>query len=245
MLVSPEEWGLALSRYLHLNPVRVSRLGLGKSQRQTQRQGLSARPEAEPVRERIRLLREFGWSSYRAYIGLEPAADWLECDRVLRLGGGKASQRAEWYREYVESAVREGLSESPWEELQEQVLLGGESFVEQIRGEVKGDDREQRAARRLASPRPGLEAVIRCVEQVRQEKWDLFRDRHGDRGRDPVLYLGRRVSGLTLNELARGAGMNEYATVAMAIKRYAACLQDNTTEQRRLKRALNLLKFKM
>ena len=134
-----------------------------------------------------------------------------------------------------------GLSESPWEELQEQVLLGGKSFVEQVRG----DDREQRAARRLASPRPGLEAVIRCVEQVRQEKWDLFRDRHGDRGRDLVLYLGRRVSGLTLNELARGAGMNEYATVAMAIKRYAACLQDNTTEQRRLKRALKLLKFKM
>ena len=60
-----------------------------------------------------------------------------------------------------------------------------------------------------------------------------------------MLYLGRRVSGLTLNELARGAGMNEYATVAMAIKRYAACLQDNVTEQRRLKRALKLLKFKM
>ena len=58
VLVSPEEWGLALSRYLHLNPVRVSRLGLGKSQRQTQRQGLNARPEAEPVRERIGLLRE-------------------------------------------------------------------------------------------------------------------------------------------------------------------------------------------
>ena len=121
----------------------------------------------------------------------------------MRLGGGKKSQRAEWYREYVESAVREGLSESPWEELQEQVLLGGESFVEQVRGEVRGDDREQRAARRLASPRPALEAVIGCVEQVRKEKWELFRDRHGDRGRDLVLYLGRRVSGLTLNELAR------------------------------------------
>jgi putative transposase len=245
VLVSREEWGLALSRYLHLNPVRVSRLGLGKGQRQAQREGLSARPEMEQVRERLRVLREYGWSSYRAYIGLKPAADWLDCDRVLKLGGGKQSQRAERYRDYVESAVREGLPESPWEGLHEQVLLGGISFVEQVRGAVQGDDRERRGARRLASPRPGLEAVIRSVEQVRQEKWEQFRDRRGDRGRDLVLYLGRRVSGLTLNELARGAGMNHYATVAMAIKRYAACLQKDATEQKRLQRALKVLKFEM
>ena len=43
----------------------------------------------------------------------------------------------------------------------------------------------------------------------------------------------------------RGADMNEYATVAMAIKRYAVCLQDDVTEQERLKRALRMLKFKM
>ena len=54
--------------------------------------------------------------------------------------------------------------------------------------------------------------------------------------------MGRRVSGLTLSELARSVGMNEYATVAMAIKRYAACLPDNATEQERLKRALRMLK---
>jgi hypothetical protein len=37
--VSPEEWGLALSRYVHLNPVRVGRLGLNKSQQQRMRTG--------------------------------------------------------------------------------------------------------------------------------------------------------------------------------------------------------------
>jgi REP element-mobilizing transposase RayT len=33
VIVDPEEWGLALSRYVHLNPVRIRRLGLGKSDR--------------------------------------------------------------------------------------------------------------------------------------------------------------------------------------------------------------------
>src|SRR4030095_14295212 len=37
--VSPEEWGLALSRYVHLNPVRMTRLGLSKAVRQSQRAG--------------------------------------------------------------------------------------------------------------------------------------------------------------------------------------------------------------
>ena len=37
VIVNPEEWGLELSRYVHLNPVRVAKLGLGKSDRQARR----------------------------------------------------------------------------------------------------------------------------------------------------------------------------------------------------------------
>src|SRR5881394_3727645 len=84
----------------------------------------------------------------------------------------------------------------PWEVLQEQVVLGGAEFLAGLRKHVRGDAQEQRAARRLAEARPRLEAVIAAVERVKGEKWDEFRDRHGDRGRDMVLYLGRRVCGL-------------------------------------------------
>jgi hypothetical protein len=41
------------------------------------------------------------------------------------LGGGRKGQERRHYREYVEAAVREGLAKSPWEELREQVVLGG------------------------------------------------------------------------------------------------------------------------
>lgn len=93
--------------------------------------------------------------------------------------------------------------------------------MEQVLAEVKGDDLEQRGARRPNSPRPGLEEVISCVECLRREKWEHFRDRHGDRGQDLVLYSGRRVSGLTLNELARGAGMKEYGRQSSDVPRSA------------------------
>jgi REP element-mobilizing transposase RayT len=105
--VSPEEWALELSRYVHLNPVRIQTLGLSKTDRQVQRAGLSPAPDAAQARERIALLRRYRWSSYRPYIGLERPPQWLECRTVLGLGGGGygAGQRR-WYRDYVERAVR-------------------------------------------------------------------------------------------------------------------------------------------
>lgn len=176
-----------------------------------------------------------------AYIGLEPGPDWLETERVLRLGGGRKGERAEHYREYVEEAVREGLEASPWGELKEQAVLGGERFLEKVRSQVAGDEREQRGARR----RPGLEEVIRCVERVWGEKWEEFQDRHGDRGRDLVLYVGRRVCGLKLLELTQAAGVREYATVVMAVKRYAGHLRSDPGAQRDLRRVMKMLQFKM
>jgi len=40
-----------------------------------------------------------------------------------------------------------------------------------------------------------------------------------------VLYLGRKACGLKLNELAEAAELKEYASVAMAVKRYGAHLK--------------------
>jgi hypothetical protein len=52
-----------LARYVHLNPVRLARLGLGKPARAASRAGVTAKPTPELVAERLRTLREFRWSS--------------------------------------------------------------------------------------------------------------------------------------------------------------------------------------
>jgi hypothetical protein len=85
-------------------------------------------------------------------------------------------------------------------------VLGGERFLEQLRELVAGDVREQRAVGRLGPARPELAMMIACVEKERREKWERFRERHGDRGRDLVLNLGRRVCGLKLDGLVRSVG---------------------------------------
>jgi REP element-mobilizing transposase RayT len=224
VIVQEREWGLGVSRYIHLNPVRTGKLGLNKSQQQRIRAGAAGKPEGALVRERIAKLRGYRWSSYRSYIGAVRAPEWLECGSVLRLGGGRLEEQRRNYRNYVEGAVREGVEKSPWEELKEQVVLGSQEFVAGLRKHLAGDEREQRGVRRLRDQRPDVSEVVRCVEEAKGEKWEAFRDRHGDGGRDMVLYLGRQLCGAKLNDLARLAGLKEYAAVAMAIKRFMARL---------------------
>ena len=243
--VSPEEWALALSRYVHLNPVRVQMLSLSKTDQSTQQVGLSPAPNAVQVRERIARLRRYRWSSYRAYIGLERAPEWLECSTVLGLGGGAQARQRRQYRDYVETAVREGLEKSPWESVQEQVVLGGATFLAGLRKYVGGDEQEQRGARRLLVERPPFEAVIAAVEKVKRRKWADFRDQYGDTGRDMALYLGRRLCGLKLAELAEVVGLRNYGVVATNTKRYERRLAQDRAEKARMKQVLELLNCEM
>ena len=229
IVVESEAWGLELSRYLHLNPVRVRRLGLDKAARQRDEVGLGERPDPAQVKERVEKLRDYRWTSYRAYLGLVPAPQWLTVDGLLRQGlRGKSGDGAEAYRSYVESAIREGLAESPWEKLTAQTLLGSARFVRKMREGLTANPREQTGVRKLAE-RPGLAPVILAVETVKGERWEDFRDRYGDSGRDLVLYLGRRHSGLKLRELGQAAGSLDYMAVSLALHRFGRRLRQDAT----------------
>lgn len=238
VVVSPEEWALALSRYIHLNPVRIGRLALGKGEQKRNRAGLAPAPNAEVVRERIAVLRGYRWSSYRAYAGIATKPQWLECGHVLALGGGSSKEQRRNYREYVEATAREGLEKSPWEQLLEQGVLGGRQFLRQLRGAASsGSGRQQPAA----ADRPDWARVLACVEKIKGDKWEAFCNRHGDSGRELALYLGRQQCGLTLAELARAAGMQGDASVAMALNRYATRLSRDRAERQRLEQAQMLI----
>lgn len=68
VLIENSSWAYELSAYIHLNPLRVSGLGLDKRGRMLEGKGFRV-PTSEESRDRLRELREFRWSSYRAYAG--------------------------------------------------------------------------------------------------------------------------------------------------------------------------------
>ncbi|MCL4178364.1 MAG: hypothetical protein KJ072_11570 [Verrucomicrobia bacterium] len=61
--------------------------------------------------------------------------------------------------------------------------------------------------------------LVETPEAVHGGRWEEFRDRYGDWGRDVALYLGRQRGRLKLQELARLSGGVGYTTVAEAIRR--------------------------
>ena len=236
IILDPVSCGLMLSRYVHLNPVRLRRLGLDKKTQQTQRQGLSRAPDPALVRERIRILRAYRWSSYPAYIGAVPAPPWLHCERVLELlGSGKGERRAA-YREHVESAIREGLPERPWDNLVERVALGPAAFTRSLRQQWRGQPREVPGLKRLRGL-PSWDAAIEVVQELRGMRWRQFRDVYGDWGRDLALYLGQRRCGLRLKQLGQLAGGLDYSAVSVAIRRLEERARTEKSVRKLLERA--------
>ncbi len=106
---------------------------------------------------------------------------------------------------------------APWEQLQGQVILGEREFVASLEGELQGDRREQTSLRQLDA-RPAWAEIVKAVETVKQEKWEQFRHRRGDWGRDVALFLGRKHGGLKLRQLGELTNI-DYGSVSMALQR--------------------------
>jgi putative transposase len=246
VLFSAPASALELSRYVHLNPVRVGAFGLGKRERAARRAGAAWAPDPKQVGQRLERLRRYRWSSYRAYIGSGPAPRWLECGEIGRWPRGNQTERRERYRHYVEAAIREGLETTGvWAELKEGAILGSERFVQAVRDRLTGDRQEQRAAGRLQQEKLDWRGLIASVERAQGERWERLRERHGDSTRDMLLYLGQRRCGMKLKELAAESGLESYGAVAMAIKRYGNKLGRDAGEAARMKNMIQMLNVKM
>ncbi len=218
-LTDTDGWVAEVNRYIHLNPVRVEKLGLGKLGRAESSAGLRREPPArEVVSERLRRLREYRWSSCRAYLGLERAPEWLTVGAVRpRFGGRGEAEQTRNYRRALEELVREGREEAPWERAVGGVLLGASGFVERMRKLVVKPVREVPGSRALA-PRRNFGEWCAQLEAILGERWEEVAQRHGDPARDVLFLAARQFGGLSLAEIARNQGL-DYGSVANALHR--------------------------
>jgi hypothetical protein len=124
-LAQEGDYLLALSCYVHLNPVRGVSLGRGS-----------------PSERRTRL-RRFKWSSYLRYAGLSRGFPFVEDEMILsELGGPKRAERLRCRRFVGEGLVRE--IDNPFAAVQWQAVLGNETFVQKLRDRIKGLHKERR-----------------------------------------------------------------------------------------------------
>jgi putative transposase len=224
-----------VARYVHLNPVRVAALGLDHRQRAAARAGVISRPPPQIVSERLRVLRDFRWSSYRGYAGYCALLAWVWREPLARVCGGRTEpERRAALRNYTEQAVRQGGVERPWDRLVEGLVLGTEAFARRLRRQIRGHAREQAQLKGLVWP-VSWSQIVSALEQAKGESWAEFSGRYGDWGRDAALWLGRRQGRLSLGQLGSLAGDMDYAAVSHAVSRFGQRLQRNAALRRKMR----------
>ena len=170
IVVDKESHLLELCRYVVLNPVRA---------------------------KMVRGAGQWPWSSYRVTAGKGNVPDYLTVDWVLGQFSEKRREAQECYQEFVSEGM---ASESPWDALKGQILLGRETFVERHRSRLKETVKVKEIPRRQRyAARPRLEEIIKGSS------------------RDRSMYQAHVEYGYTLREISDQLDLH-YTTVSKIIK---------------------------
>jgi putative transposase len=209
IVVEADNYLLELSRYSHLNPVRVGGL---------QRAGMA---------ERVRYLKGYRWSSLGGYLDAGKKQSWIVYEDVLEYVGGSRKR----YGEFIEEGLRRGYA-TPWEELEGQVVLGGEGFWERLKGkwEKRGvNTKEQPSLRSLE--RIELQEILRKGAkyfQIGANELTGKRTGHRDK-RAMVMECMYRHGGVSQAEIGRYMGGMDYTAVSHERRRIRRKISESRT----------------
>lgn len=116
IVIDPDTHLSTVSRYIHLNPVRVKGM------------------ITKPVKEKLAYLKEYRWSSFAGYITKGKTVGFVDYEPVLIESGGLDTTGRKGYRE----AICADMVDRP--EIKKQIvgqcILGSEKFVKQIKEEI-------------------------------------------------------------------------------------------------------------
>jgi len=113
-VVEEDEYILKLSRYVHLNPVFISD-HLNKD-----------------LSERRKVLRNYRWSSYRSYIGLEERLDFVSYGPVLAMMGRGVKRQIRTYQRFVEAGTQDMDAAFIASKQRSRLCIGSEECLERV-----------------------------------------------------------------------------------------------------------------
>jgi hypothetical protein len=86
------------------------------------------------------------------------------------------------------------------------------------------------AARRIRG-RANWNELVGIAETMRGEGWEKWKERHGDWGRDALMYVATRHGRIRLSEVVKQTGM-KYQAAAQAVKRFGKSLAEDQERER-------------
>ena len=195
-LVEDESYFWALSRYIHLNPVRGKR-------------PLVMHP------------RDWNWSSYSGFCEKRKRHEWVDYERVFSAWqgemGGTQPERA--YRLFVESGI-DKPPKSPMADALEGWLLGSESFLARVKKLIEKPAKIDQVPKAKALQSFTVADVIDAVAShfgTTAKSYQVSRSMA--KGRDLAAWMAHRRTTATLRELAGCFGLSHPDSVSNLIRR--------------------------
>lgn len=233
ILVDADNYLLELSRYLHLNPVRLKRYF-----------------QLE-VKEKRKIIRTYPWSSYRGYVYLKHRQPFVIYSTVLEMVGGRDDREGrKGYADFVMGGILQDMNITFWQGVRGQAVLGSDDFVdwiyERFLAHRKVDRKEFPGLWELRKRPETIEEIAREVaREFEVEEASLYRRRGVNRVARSVLmelsclHLVRRMS---LAVIGRELGGVSVSALSQNRSRLAERMKDDRQLRQRfqkLERALS------
>lgn len=213
LLVDEDNYALALSSYIHLNPLRA---GLTKN------------------------LEEYTWSSLLDYLGKrKKELKKLDTQFILTQLHNNLTQSRAIYKSYI---LENLTMDFPVNDIYRGIALGDETFIKKIESKIKavGEKREIQTTKYQDSN--SSEEIIQKVSQAfNLNKGEVLKKQRGNLYRQITLYLVKRYSSLSLKEIGRIFDM-DYTAVSQAARRFEDKIRKDNKKRIMVNSVLELLK---
>jgi len=176
-LIESHKYLSEVSKYIHLNPVRINKYQNTK------------------IEEKRTILVNYKWSSFTFHIGLQKKPNFLDIKPALTSWGTSQTEKMKNYRNYVE----EGLfhdKDNPFKHAIRQHIIGSETFAEKITRErlLTKEIKDSREERELIHIRKSISpqfVIDRVAEYFKIDKIDKILKRKSchQTARKLAMYL--------------------------------------------------------
>ena len=193
ILVDSDSYLLELLRYIHRNPIEA---------------GMVDR------------LESYQWSSHKGYLSKSDKWNWLHKNYVLKMFSGHKKEAVIIYRNFVNKEIPEEinriLGSRKWP-----TVIGKDSFIDWVKDTFFLQKRhtEVPESKTLAPDVKKIKGEVCRLYNVNEE--DLLVSKRGMRNepRNVAIYLTKKLTGNSLEEIGREFGMNNYSSVSTVIER--------------------------
>jgi len=220
ILVDKESYLSVISRYIHLNPVRIKAM------------------ERKTDEEKIQHLRNYEWSSLPGYINKEEREQFVDYAMVLEEYGGANDRSRLAYKKRIYDDISEKLEIRG--KVIGQSIIGREEFIKWVKEELleRQKDRECPSLREIQRYR-AKEKIIEAIEKESGKGLEEIKREKGSI-RQIAMDLLYRIGGLKGVDIGELIGV-DYSTVSQGRKR----LREKIENDRKLKKLVDRIERRL